>query len=297
MDVGSGAPESSNMNSSEVCQHCLTSVRAFERFCPACATDVGFPNVRAALKAEEREALQLRLGLIERELAARGCAYIGDRFRIAVRASSAVLCCSVSRAKALIESDNPLYASFYELVSGGSRRPEQTDIEKDRLLADDLIFPHYREHIRFAALALHGTGVTVYGGCSLVLKEVAISRRATVFETNSVHFCRKQGLGVAMPVPPGHRATWEDRDKLALVKHASELRSDTRDSEFGELLVKFSDSIHQQDFVEVHIYGPLHRNSIARIKLDKITSDIDRTLADDLNHVALAANIDWESPQ
>ncbi|MDP2997230.1 MAG: hypothetical protein Q8N47_07065 [Bryobacterales bacterium] len=129
----------------------------------------------------------------------------------------------------LLSSDNELYASFYDLVGMGARRPEDTIVERQRLLTDDILFPHYRDKIRFAALSLDGRGATRWGECSLMLREMPIEDRTTVFEENSVNFALKRTLGVAKPtVPPGHRAVWDRRDQLAASKLEHTLRSGIR---------------------------------------------------------------------
>lgn len=146
--------------------------------------------------------------------------------------------------------------------------PEDTMIERQRLLADDLLFPYYKDEIRFAALSLDGKGVTQYGRCSIVLAEASVRRRATVFEKNSVDFCRERGLGFgslgsSVRIPTGYRATWEERGKLAAAKLEGAITSDSQEKVFPEILLDND----MRDFVEVHIYSPLHRRAIASIKI------------------------------
>jgi hypothetical protein len=245
------------------------------------------------MTADERAALSRRLVEAERDLATKECSDVGERFRNAIRQSTAVICCNVSRALSLLQSDNLLYASFYELVSGGIRRPEETAVETDRLLADDLLFPHYREQIHFAALTLDGRGVHAYGACALLLKEGSIAHRATVFETNSVYFCRKHLLRIGSKIPPGHRAAWEMRDELALVKHKDDLTPDLGDEQFSQLLMRNADSDTHQDFIEVHIYGSLHRAAVQSVLCSQTQSVIDNLLANFLQQLAEQANIGW----
>jgi hypothetical protein len=245
------------------------------------------------MTADECAALSRRVFEAERDLATKKCSEVGERFRNALRQSTAVICCNISRAISLLQSDNSLYASFYELVSGGIRRPEETAVETDRLLVDDLLFPHYREHIHFAALTLDGRGIHAYGACALLLKEGSIAHRATVFETNSVYFYRKHLLRIGSEIPPGHRAAWEMRDELALVKHKDDLTSDLRDEQFAQLLMRNAESVTYQDFIEVHIYGPLHRAAVQSVLCGQTQSDIDRLLASFLQQLAEQANIGW----
>ena len=167
------------------CPLCQTEVRDHERYCPVCQQDCGCPNVRAAQRPEEIRALEERLRRAETSASSRGCESVLSEFRQAVRSSSrAVFFRQVSQVFSLISSDNELYVSFYQLVGMGARRPEDTPIERKRLVADDLLFPHYRERICFAALSLDGMGAASWGNCSVVLKDKYLQNRATVFEEN-----------------------------------------------------------------------------------------------------------------
>jgi hypothetical protein len=254
------------------CPKCRTEIRDHERICPACSKDLGFPNVRAAKETAEKTALVTRYEHALTEAGLKSSTDVLLRFQSALRFSAAVICRSISKTMQLISSDNELYASFYELVGAGARRPEKSVIERERLLADDLLFPHYKDEIRFAALSSDGMGVTEYGSCSLTLKTLAISDRATVFEENSLEFCRTRGLGVGTPVPPGHRAVWEERELLGCAKLFARMNPSTPDSSFAGILKS------GKDFIEVHIYGTLHRGSLERIVLDRPSKGPDRAL-------------------
>jgi hypothetical protein len=109
-------------------------------------------------------------------------------------------------------------------------------MDLQRRIADSIMFPYYEEDIRFAILSLDGVGATAYGDCSVVLQDVAISDRATVFEENSVSFCERLGLGVSQLLPPGYRSTWEDRGMLATAKLEPKFVAGTTAPEFSEIL-------------------------------------------------------------
>jgi hypothetical protein len=255
-----------------ICPRCQNEVLDSERSCKACDKDLGYPNVRKAMEVAEKTALVKRY---EDALSAAGLKSTTDvllRFQAALRFSTAVLCRSISKAKELISSDNELYASFYQLLGAGARRPEKSVTDRERLVADDLLFPHYRDQIRFAALSLDGIGVTDYGSCSMALKHLAISDRATVFEENSLEFCLDRGLGAGKPVLPGYRAVWEERELLGCAKLYSRLDSTTTDEAFPKILKS------GKDYVEVHIYGSLHRRSLERIVVVRPLKGADKVL-------------------
>jgi hypothetical protein len=250
------------------CPRCSNAIRANERNCPVCDADVGYPNVRAAQEPIEIQALAARLVDAERRCAARGCDEVLGRFRRRVADfSKAVLCRSLGQVLTLLSSDDQLYASFYAQVGAHMRRPEENLVEQDRLIADDLLFPYYRDQIGFAALSLNNVGIRHYGACSVTLSDVSIRHRATVFEKNSVAFCRERKLGAGTGLPNGYRATWPDRDKLTASKLHHQLQESDTDADFARALVRESADGLQTDFVEVHIFSPLHRRAVERVSV------------------------------
>ena len=264
------------------CPRCFGEVRDFERNCPVCNHDCGYPNVRAARRPEERQELAKRLQAAEASAKGRRCVDVFSQFRRAVSSSWAVICRSLSQVRQLVESDNALYASFYDLVGMGARRPEDSTTEHERLLTDNLLFPHYHDKIRFAVLSLDGLGAKSYGDCSLVLKDIAIRDRATVFEENSLYFCRERGLGLGKPVPLGYRALWNDRDQLAAVKLEALQLPGMQYRDFAGILLRVFVKPPHEEFIEVHIYGPLHRQSIERLVTRKPKRKAQRAILKDI---------------
>lgn len=244
-----------------VCPRCSNDVRGNERHCSSCNKDIGYPNVRAAKEPDEKAALALRFRNALQNASVQGRDSVVLAFLAELKSSVAVICRSFGKVKELVSSSTELYASFYQLIGAGARRLEGTKMDLERRIADAIIFPYYEQDVRFASLSLDGLGVTEYGDCSMVLKDVAISERATVFEENSVYFCKKFRLGVADLLPPGYRATWDDRGMLAVSKLEPEFTSGTTAAEFASILSARSG----QDFVEVHIFDKLDRGSIERI--------------------------------
>ncbi len=242
------------------CTNCKEEVPMHVRSCVVCGADVGFPNVRAASTVEESSALQLRFDESKKHADSHGCSEILDSFRTAVANSSAVVCSSLSKVHELLSSDNLLYQTFYQVIGSEGRLPENNEWDKIRESIDSLLFPHYHEHIRFGSLSIDRKGLPGYGGYCMALKDVAIKDRATVFEENSILFIKKRRIVPGDELPYGYRATWERKDLLAAAKLGKRLTSVTKVEEFSHILV--SSSAKDADFIEVHIYGPIHRRSI-----------------------------------
>lgn len=187
-----------------------------------------------------------------------------DAFRKEVEESRAVIATNWQRANGLLRDESEAYVSFYRLVESGARSPRSNWFDDVRGIADSLLFPHYRDLISFAALTLHGTGIWYYGPAHLVLKDIAIRDRATVFQENSLLFCLKNELSLHQEVPEGYRAAWHWRDGLAACKLERRLEPLMEPSEFAGLLLGDPDS-SDSDFVEVHIYDRLNRGSMDNV--------------------------------
>jgi len=136
----------------------------------------------------------------------------------------------------------------------------------------------------FAALSLDNRGLANFGRYTIVLKEDMIAHRATVFEENSFIFCQqKHHIVVGDSIPPGYRALWLERERLAIAKLHSRLDATTRPNMYSQILMKQGHDAAQDDFIEVHIFGPIHRRAIERVVGPKPTGREERALWQSLN--------------
>jgi hypothetical protein len=166
----------------------------------------------------------------------------------------------------LAASDKELYPTYYGLLEGQIRLPHGNEWDVLRGIADEALFPGYKEEIRFAALSLDGLGLPGYGECSFVLRDAMIAHRASIFEENSALSMKKH----AYVPPPGHRATWGDRAKLCAVKTAGDIGASTGADQFPKLLLEPGATPEEDRFVEVHIWGPMTIRSIERVVVGKL---------------------------
>src|SRR5258706_270993 len=170
------------------CGKCGLDVPAHVDRCVGCQADVGFPNVRCALRAAETAALQQRYENARTAAEARGCLPQVDLLEQRLDRSHAVLCRRWGVAARLLSSDQELYPSYHEQIKEQSRLPEDNVYDEERQSIDSKLFPNYYEKVRFAALSVDGNGAAGYGGCGIVLRTENIADRATVFEENTFYF-------------------------------------------------------------------------------------------------------------
>lgn len=250
---------------SSPCDHCGNAIPLRWERCPHCGLPGLFPNVRAAEAPAEREALAHRYRKALQAATASGADEEIARFEEDTAGSKAVMARPMRELDRLVTSDQELIPSYYGLLAGQVRLPHGNQWDGLRGIADEALFPGYREHIRFAALSLDGKGLSSYGECSFVLSDHMIGHRASVYEENSAVSMEKHGY----KPPAGHRATWADRARLCVVKLASMIRAGTLRNQFAPLLLGTGTTSKEDRFVEVHVWGPMTIRSIERILVKK----------------------------
>jgi hypothetical protein len=94
-----------------------------------------------------------------------------------------------------------------------------------------------------------------------------ICHRASVFEENSVLFMEHRKIKVSRKtnLPNGYRATWSDRAKLCVAKLAGKIDSATVSDKYSGLLIKQGVASEDDEFVEVHIWGPMTVLTMERV--------------------------------
>lgn len=252
------------------CVYCAGDIPASEERCPQCARPGLFPNVRAAEDEEEQEALSDRHSTAVEETRTRGAGRVCEDFETAVASSHAVINRSVSEVLRLAASRNELYATFYQLVSAGVKIPYGNKWDRLRPIVDHALFPYYAKHIRFGALSLNRLGPS-YGDCTLCLRTDMIAHRASVFEQNSVMWFAQRHIQLSdlENMPRGYRATWLDRGKLAVAKLGHKIEAGTPADSYPDLLLQRGGSPEDDDFVEVHIWGPMTIPTFERVTLPR----------------------------
>lgn len=188
-----------------------------------------------------------------------------------LRSSTAVISRWLSDVDRLISSEHNLLWTYHKQVQARVRVPNDPRWDGPRRLAEAVIFPGYKEEIHFAALSLDGRGLPGYGEIVLVLRSSMIAHRATVFEANNVLFMERRDprFSQMSTLEPGYRAPWADRAKLCIVKLGARLRPSTSSTEFPSLLMRAGATTAEDDFVEVHVFGPISILTVEKVVLTR----------------------------
>lgn len=257
------------MSEPDVCPHCNINIPPWADVCPHCGKSLSPPNVRAAKGHEERSALEQRYRSAKADSVARGASEVLNHFEAALENSVAVIARPVRVLQQMIERDNVIYSTFYQMVEAELIFPTDDKWTRLREVADTILFPYYKNRVRFAALSMDGLGLLNYGECSVILRAEMVAHRATVFEENSTLFMKHHGIMASEPdnLPRGYRAVWEERAKLCVAKLAKKINSRTEPDEYPGILLKQGATTEDDEFIEVHVWGPMTAHTIERVAI------------------------------
>jgi hypothetical protein len=158
-------------------------------------------------------------------------------------------------ARNLVLDPRMVYANYETLVGSTLRRPASSDNDRHRKAVASLLFGYFDSEIRYGNLAIANEALPSYGDIACRLRTEAVKKRTSFLEENSYVFVRKYGLKPGDPIPPGYRAVWDNRSKLALAKVGHLLRPGQPEGGLMEILVKSSAARANDEFIEAHIYG------------------------------------------
>ena len=281
------------MSRERACGFCGHNHHFSQHLCPHCARPANYPNVFAAEDPDEAAALEERYDEAKSAARSRGAADLLalESFEDEVSNSRAVIARSPAELQRLLTSDREGYATYYDLIGAEVRFPSADKWDDLRQAADPILFPHYKDKIRFAALTTDGAGLPSFGECFLVLRSEMTAHRATVFEENSLLFFSKHfrpGINEAARLPRGYRATWENRARLCVAKLADRIDAATPRGAYSEILLRPGPAPEDDDFVEVHVWGPMTVRTVERVIFNKPTNRAAREITNRANKQRMA---------
>ena len=281
-----------------ICDNCKSDVQDNLANCPTCNDSIGCPNVRIAGKATEDSALENRYQHAINEAESNGYLDSLVNFDSALSNSKAVINVDIDFLHHFITNDKALYSTYLLQVDGGIRLPAMEDLDSDRITADGILFGFYAKHIRHAALTLDGRGLKSYGAYAMSLKDVAIRERASLLESNSYKFITDYNIKKHKDIPPGYRAAWKNRNKLAISKLYKELNSVNSHDEYAKILLRSGKTTKDRatdNYVEVHIYGPFDNNAVESVSGKSTAGKKDEQgMLNLVKEYLDKAGIDWE---
>jgi hypothetical protein len=261
------------------CQKCGRPVPFHVRHCPYCQGDVGFPNVRKAESKQESDALNERYAKVKASLKDGEHKIFQDFETVVFEKSKAVICKPFHKVLDWL-TEGTIFTNFHNELASNQRIGSSNGYDQIRNSVDALLFPEYLNEISFASLSLDGCGDRYYGGISVQIQTDAIESRVTAFHENSIEFVRSKGIGAGSQLPLGFRSSWDNRAKLAAIKHVEVLKGYPHEDEFASILLKSSqpETKVDGDYIELHIYGGLMAEAMESIRMTPQTNPAEALL-------------------
>ena len=278
------------------CSHCRLDFPTTLPECPHCGQPRLFPNVEEA-RSEQAELYKRYESAIQ--AADRGGTEATvRRFESMASRSAAVICKSLAFVSELADGTR-IFPTFYMMRDSGMFIPQGSKWDALRGAADEFFFGQNKGQIRFAALSCEGVGLKNYGESSMVLGERFIAHRTSLFETNTARFLDRGGIfhpGKSSAVPPGLRAIWEDRGRLATAKLEPRINAATTDADFPALLLLQGATSDDDEYIEAQIFGPLTIQSFSEVTLPKVSRRLPASAIKGLTQKLAKLRIPTKSP-
>jgi len=263
---GDGGNEDSRAVSraGEQCSRCGSSIDASADRCKSCGQGLASPNVRAADR--QRSALYDRYDVVSAGLIASGYRDRLEALRALVRKSAVVMTMSVSRAMGLFRSKDD-DRSYLALSSPGDTGSWAL-ASSVQAIAEHVLFPGYGREIAYATLSPTGDGIWRFGPVAVQLNERFITHRSSILDSAAPHLVNKMALADVWSAQASvFTSTFEDRDKLAVIKVGDRISSAKTADELSLLLLRQGDRPLRDDFMEVAIYGPITLEAVQAIRI------------------------------
>jgi hypothetical protein len=281
------------MNSMETpCKVCRRLLQSNEMHCPKCGSFDDFPNVKLA--RAEHSQLCSRAKSARESARAAGADVLLDELEVLAASTRAVLNMSASFAHLLLASDDTLYSSYRRLV-GTARRPAQPQNDRDRVTVEGKLYGSSGGEVVYAALAAGPHGLISYDPISVTLTEQAVMTRSSLLEENSYSFAKRHDLRVLGPMPTGYLATWDNRAELVIAKLGSTLTAGLEPTPLADWILRSDGDRETDEFIEVHIWGGVHRDGVEGMAVsDAISDEDEQAFARLAKAKALSRGICWQ---
>lgn len=240
--------------------------------CKKCGSSLGFVTVNLLSDPYFQEGLDARYEALSAGFEAIGNADHVKRFENSVWTEGKAVINMDSRLLFNIVNENEDYLSYQRAVEQGKRAKADFENDQNRCVVESAFYGYDGRNIVYAALALDEKGLESYGNVSVVLRTEDIEARTTVFETNTYFLFDElvaKGWRVRELMPAGYCGTWNDRAKIAAIKHGAQIGENQGVADFAALILR-SDGDRKNDvLLELHIF-----NQVSPYQFEKVNMEL-----------------------
>ena len=238
---------------------------------------MGFVNVNLLSDPYFQEGLRDRYNTamvnIQRAEVRRFEAIIADEGKAVINMSFEVL--------RLLVNENEDYLSYQRGVEQGKISKRSFQHDRFQCVVESAFYGFDGRNLVYAALSLDDNGVSAYGDVSVVLRTKNIERRSTFFERDTFLLFDdlvEKGWKLQEIIPAGHCGTWQERNKIAAIKHGDQIETSHQTADFAAMILKNGDERTNDEFIELHIFNKVGLTNFEKITFQKkLTRPFDRS--------------------
>jgi len=235
--------------------------------CPHCGRPQFFPNVDLAGTDEERGKLSTSYDEVISRCKGSKSQGTLSKFDKACESSAAVFACSLEKLHREVATGTDVFETFHDLERLRLQVGEIGDHDWAKLRPQaeiELLGGHqHLDKLHYASLSIGETGLTSYGKCLVKLSEPMIAHRASCFEGNTaVLYKRQRSFDSCL------RSTWPERNRICTAVFGEKIDDDTEYNDFPTILVDVAENRVDDQFIEVHIFGPMTAKTFESVRID-----------------------------
>lgn len=248
------------------CGKCKQENKVNSLTCKKCG-DSFFTNVNLANIPSETVALEGRYNKAKSSSSAKAKL---NKFESLIQNNShAVINLHFKHLKVIVLDDDS-YKNYHILVEENKREIADLIDDLNRSKVESFLFGNIlARKIVYAALSIDETGLKSYGDIEAIIDNEAIESRASLLEENSFTFVITDNRKITDVLPKGFKSNWTERHKLAVAKHYEDIKNDTDENQFSEILLNSNGIRESEKFIEIHIFGDITLDAFKKIKVPK----------------------------
>lgn len=240
--------------------------------CSECGHSLGFVNVNLLSDPYFQNGLEDRYQVTRQTVNDAGKLSEVEAFEKAVLAEAKGVINMSHELLFLLVNQNEDYLSYQRAVEQGKRAKAEFQNDRDRCIVESAFYGYDGRNLVYAALTLNEKGLSSYGDVAVLLRTQNIRLRTAVFEKNTyVLFDElvESGWRVRKTIPPGHCGTWNERGKIAVVKHGLEIATSNSSPDFATLILSSEGDRGTDEFIELHIFNKVNYSNFEQIIFEK----------------------------
>ena len=214
----------------------------------------------------EKQKLDQRYQDAINDCASRGVNDVANQFLSECSNSVAVIACPLKKFYRYIATGTDVFETYYDFERLRLRASLSAplDWEKLRPQAEIELLGNAKniEQIHYACLSIGGQGLESYGDCIVQLSSSMVAHRTSCFEGNTaVVYAVEHDFSRFL------RSTWDERPKICLAMFGNKLNSTPNLNDFASILVHLGTEPIDDEFVELHVFGPITSGRSNRLSL------------------------------